>query len=179
MKKLLVVIALWPGIALSDGFQVKPGNAATPRAFPTPGTPMERANVDIYGNQQVVMVAPGGDTSFSPYGTAANTWQSCSVSNVGVTDVVIKAAGGAGVRIYVTSISCFNTAAVASSMAFKDGATQIYVGAVGNSTLDGVAYYAHALPVPLRTTTNTAFNFAMGTTATATTCCAVGYTSTN
>ncbi len=109
--------------------------------------------------------------------TPAETWQACSASNTGTSDTAIKAAVASN-RIYVTSISCFNTASVASAIAFKDGSTQIYVGGIGNSTLNGVAHWQHTLTVPLRGTVNTAFNFAMATNATATTCCAAGYIST-
>lgn len=121
--------------------------------------------VDSSGRQVVTNAPPG------------ETWSACSASNTGTSDTAIKAAVASN-RIYVTSLSCFNTAAVASSIAFKDGATQIYVGGVSNSTLQGVAYYEHSLPTPLRLTSATAFNFAMGTTATATTCCGAGYIST-
>ena len=124
-----------------------------------------QAKVDSSGRQIVTMAPPG------------EFWQSCSASNTGTSDTAIKASVASN-RIYVTSISCFNTAAVASSIAFKDGASQIYVGGISNSTLQGVAYYQTSLPVPLRLTSATAFNFAMGTTATATTCCAAGYIST-
>lgn len=105
-------------------------------------------------------------------------WQACSASNTGTSDTAIKAAVPSN-RIYVTSISCFNTATVASAMSFKDGSSQIYVGGIGNSTLQGVGYWEHSLPTPLRGTVNTAFNFAMATNATATTCCAAGFISVN
>lgn len=118
------------------------------------------------GNRTVTTNAPAGEM-----------WSNCSASNTGTSDVAIKAAVASN-RIYVTSISCFNTAAVSSSMIFKSAAASIYVGGIGNSTLQGVAYWEHSLPTPLRLNNNEAFNFAMGTTATATTCCAAGYIST-
>lgn len=106
------------------------------------------------------------------------TWQACSSAATDTSNVEIKAAVASN-RIYVTSISCDNTAAVASSIVFKDGTTQIYRGAVSSSTLAGVASFQTQLPVPLRGTVNTAFNFAMATTATSTTCCAAGFISPN
>lgn len=118
------------------------------------------------GNRLVTTNAPAGEM-----------YSNCSASNTGTSDIAIKTAIASN-RIYVTSISCFNTATVASSIAFKDGSTQIYAGGIGNSTLNGVAHWQHTLTTPLRLTSNTAFNFAMGTTATATTCCAAGYIST-
>lgn len=105
-------------------------------------------------------------------------WSACSASNTGTSDTAIKAAVAAN-RIYVTSISCFNTATVASSFEIKDGATVIYAGGISNSTLAGVAYWEHTFGVPLRGTVNTALNFDMATTATATTCCAAGFISVN
>jgi hypothetical protein len=121
--------------------------------------------------------ADTGGRVISTLAPAGETFQNCSASNTGTSDIAIKAAVASN-RIYVTSISCFNTAAVASSIVFKDGSTQIYVGGVSSSTLAGVSVYTATLPTPLRGTANTALNFAMGTTATATTCCAAGYIST-
>lgn len=118
------------------------------------------------GNRTVVTFAPTGET-----------FEECSTSNTGTSDVAIKAAVASN-RIYVTSLSCYNTSSVASSIIFKNGTTQIYVGGVSNSTLAGVGTWNQSFPVPLRTTANTALNFAMGTNSTATTCCAAGYIST-
>jgi hypothetical protein len=109
---------------------------------------------------------------------AGETWQSCTSPMTGTGDTQIKA-NVASNRIYVTNITCSNTAAVSSLIYFKDGSSTIYVGGVGSSTLQGVANYVNTLPVPLRLTSNTAFNAAMATTATSTTCCASGYISVN
>lgn len=109
---------------------------------------------------------------------AGEMWQSCTSPMTGTGDVSLKALVGSN-RIYVTNLTCSNTAAVSSLIFFKDGLTTIYVGGVGNSTLQGVANYVNTLPVPLRLTSGTAFNVAMGTTATSTTCCASGYISVN
>ena len=105
---------------------------------------------------------------------AAERWQSCSASNTGTSDTAIKALVASN-KICATSLSCFNTAAVASSIVFKSAATQIYVGGIGNSTLNGVAYWEHTLGVPICTVAGEAFNFAMGTNSTATTCCGAGF----
>lgn len=118
-----------------------------------------------------------GGRSITTLAPAGESWQSCSASNTGTTDVAIKSAVASN-RIYVTSISCFNTATVASSFQIRDGSTAMYVGGIGNSTLNGVASWSVTLPVPLRGSVNTALNFLMATNATATTCCAAGYIST-
>lgn len=106
---------------------------------------------------------------------AGESWQSCSSSNTGTSDVAIKAAVASN-RIYVTSISCYNTAAVDSAITFKDGSTAMFVGAIAKQATNGGGFSV-GLSVPLRGSVNTAFNFAMTTTATATTCCAAGYIS--
>lgn len=118
------------------------------------------------GNGRVITTgAPPGET-----------WQSCSSSNTGTSDVAIKAAVASN-RIYVTSISCFNTANVASSFQIRDGTTAIWVGGISSSSLAGVGVWGQTFTTPLRGTSNTALNFLMATTATATTCCANGYIS--
>lgn len=55
MNRFLAVIAavLIPSLAMAQ-WQVAPGQN-TPRALNTPGVVMERANVDQFGNQQVVV----------------------------------------------------------------------------------------------------------------------------
>jgi hypothetical protein len=88
-------------------------------------------------------------------------------------DVAIAAAAGAGIRNYLQTIWFKNTAAVASEIVLKDGATIIFRGHVGASMTFGE--YIRFDP-PLRTTANTALNVALLTTATATIVSAQGYT---
>lgn len=126
------------------------------------------------GDVGPIKIDPLGRLQVIPYAPPGDTLQGCSSSNTGTSDIGIIS-GIASYRIYVTSISCFNTSAVASSISFKNGSSQIYAGGIGASTTEGVGTYTATLPVPLRTSVNTAFNFAMGTTATATTCCISGY----
>jgi len=109
---------------------------------------------------------------------AGESWQACTGAITNTTQTDIKAAVASN-RIYVTSIGCNNTAAVASTLVFGDGASAIWQGAIGNSTLNGVAGYTTTFPVPLRGTVNTAFTVTLGTTATNTRCCASGYISVN
>lgn len=129
------------------------------------GTPA-RATFDILGVQVV-----------RPYSLPELTNRSCSSAATGTADTAIVAAA-ASVRTYITSISCANTSAVASAITFKDGATAAYIGAVGTQAATGGGFNT-TFPVPLRLTVNTAFNFAMVTTSTSTTCCAVYYQSSN
>jgi hypothetical protein len=108
---------------------------------------------------------------------AGESFQSCSASNTGTTDIAIKTAVASN-RIYVTSIDCSNSSAVPSQLAIKDGATIIAVGGVAAVAVTGGADHMN-FPVPLRGTSNTALNFAMTTNATSTVCCASGYVSVN
>lgn len=133
----------------------------------------------------------GSDTDFStinndadgrlyvnPYGAGAGEFfQACSSAATGTSDTAIKAAVASN-RMYITHIGCSNTAAVASAISIKDGTTIIDIGGVGTQAATG-GDFERSYIVPLRGTVNTALNFAMTTTATATTCCATGYISTN
>ena len=107
---------------------------------------------------------------------AGESWQACSAQATGVGDVPIKAAVASN-RIYVTNLNCSNDSIVPSRISFKDGSTVIAVGGIGALSTSGS--FQTTFPVPLRGTSNTALNFAMQTTSTATICCASGYISVN
>lgn len=115
--------------------------------------------------RQIVTNAPPGET-----------WQACSAAVTDTSTVDIKAAVASN-RIYVTSITCTNTANVASLLNIRDGATAIWIGGISNSTLAGVATWNQTFPVPLRGSVNTALRFNAATTLTNTYCCAAGYIS--
>jgi len=112
----------------------------------------------------------------SPYAPPGDSWAGCSVEATGTSNTQIKAAPGAGIRTYVTSISCTNDSLVPSEINFKNGTGYFYTGWVMANT--GNSGFQVTFPVPLRLTANTAFNFSMTTTGTSTFCCAAGYTST-
>lgn len=122
--------------------------------------------VDLAG-RTVVTLAP-----------ASERWSACSASNTGTSDTAIKALVASN-KICVTSLSCFNTATVASSFEIKSSGTAIYAGGISNSTLAGVAYWEHSFPTPICTAVGEALNFDMATNATATTCCGAGFITTN
>lgn len=103
--------------------------------------------------------------------------QACSAANTGTSDTPIVAAVASN-RIYVTSYVCYNTSAVASILTFKDGASAKWSDYMNVST-SAAARMNHVFPQPIRGTVNTAFNFAMTTTATSTICCVSYYTSAN
>lgn len=124
-------------------------------------------SVDQYG--RLFVNATGAERS--------QTVRACSSAATGTSDTLILAAGGAGVRTYITDISCVNTTANASEITFKDGSTAVWRGHVGASSL--IPYWNQSFTTPLRGTANTAVNFAMTITATSTICCISGFQSTN
>lgn len=115
--------------------------------------------------------APVGGASTA---SAASSWNYAGVTG-GITDtsdVTVKAAAGAGIRNYMTSIQYANTG-VASEIVVKDGSTVIWRGYAPATT---GAQSQIAFDPPLRGTANTALNVAMITTASATRVSAQGYT---
>lgn len=106
---------------------------------------------------------------------AAASWAYSGVTG-GITDtnnVEIAAAGAAGVRNYCHGIQYFNSAAVASEIVIKDGATIIWRGFAPASMTVPVSV---RFDPPLRGTAATAMNVVMITTATATRVSAQGHT---
>jgi len=107
---------------------------------------------------------------------AGESWQACTGAITDTTQTAIKAAVASN-RIYITSIGCNNSSAVASALVFQDASTAIWQGAITAAATNGS--YTMTFPVPLRGTVNTALNVTLGTTATNTRCCAAGYISVN
>ena len=88
-------------------------------------------------------------------------------------DSAIIAAGGAGIRNYITSLTASNTSASDVRVDFKDGTTVVmsfYLAASGGGA-------AHVMPVPIRGTANTAFNAALSAAVTDVRVSAQGYRS--
>jgi len=112
-------------------------------------------------------------TTLAPTG---ETWQACTGAITDTTQTAIKAAVASN-KIYITSIGCNNSSAVASTLVFQDASTAIWQGAITAAATNGS--YTMTFPVPLRGTVNTALNVTLGTTATNTRCCAAGYISVN
>jgi len=96
---------------------------------------------------------------------------SAAITNT--ADNAVTAAGGAGIRSYCTGVQVFSGSATATQVVLKDGSTVIWRGYLPAS--------ATAAPVqcvfnpPIRTTANTALNFACITTGTSTIVSAQGY----
>jgi hypothetical protein len=82
---------------------------------------------------------------------------------VNTTDVVLAAAAGAGLRRYITSLTMSNNSATATEVVLKDGSTVIWRGHLPANAVNVAVSFEN----PLRTTANTALNFACITTAAA------------
>ena len=109
-----------------------------------------------------------------PYALPGTTWQYAGPTG-GITDTAddaIQAAGGAGVRHYLTSLTVINShATVGTEVVIKDGSTVIhrgYAAAAGGG-------YTLTFPTPLRGTAATALNVACITTGSATVVSASGF----
>lgn len=158
-------------IKLEDGTPVS-GDAGIQPLYvrqdtPTAGTGANGrygyAAVDSLNRQQVV---------WSPNATLS---KGCSSAATTTADTQILANAGGAIRYYITSITCANTSAVASEVVFKDGTTAVWRGGIGTAAATGGDYKFDFGVAPLRLSANTAFQFAMTTTATSTTCCANGF----
>lgn len=110
-----------------------------------------------------------------PYALPGQTWSYAAASGgiTNTTDVVLRAAGGAGVRNYLTSLQVTNESATATEVVIKDGAAVIW-----RDVFDGDGPKAGSVirfDPPLRGSANTALNVACITTGTKTYVNAQGY----
>lgn len=105
-------------------------------------------------------------------------FSTCGTATATTADVAMKAAAGAGVRNYVTGISCKNTSATtATSLDFKDGTTAIAAGGIAQMATASPGSFTMTFNTPLRGSANTAVNFATNVSTTSVVCCATGFTS--
>ena len=166
MKHLAKFLALMLGLAALPAFAAAPpyvqNNSIATTLNSNNGYPGS-GSVDALGRQ------------FTNYAPTALISRGCSSTATGTADTQILANPGAGIRYYITAISCANTSAVASEIVIKEGSTAIWRGGIGTQAATGGGYQANFDLAPLRMGANTVLNFAMTTTATSTTCCANGY----
>lgn len=126
------------------------------------------------GDTADLMTTVQGVLAVRPYTIPELEWSYASAAGgvVNTTDVVLAAAAGAGLRRYIVSMGLSNNSATATEVVLKDGATVIWRG-----HLPANAPNLHIdFGTPLRTTANTALNFACITTAAAVYVNAQGYT---
>ena len=91
---------------------------------------------------------------------------------INTTDVILAAAAGAGLRRYITALTLSNPSAVATEVVLKDGATVIWRGHLPANAVNVPVAFQN----PLKTTANTALNFACITTGAAVYVNAQGFT---
>lgn len=98
-----------------------------------------------------------------PYAIPQADWQfACSAAITNTSDVVVKAAGAAGIKNYITGFQFINTNATATEIVLKDGTTVIWRGYAPANMIDTIAVQ---FATPLQGTAATAVNFACITTA--------------
>lgn len=106
-----------------------------------------------------------------PYSIPELEWQSTG-TKIDTTDLVVKAAAGAGLKNYMTGLQYQNNSAVASLIVIKQGSTEIWRGnAPANMGVPAIIPFK----TPLQTVANAAFNVALLTTGTSTAINAQGY----
>lgn len=91
---------------------------------------------------------------------------------INTTDVILAAAAGAGLRRYITALTLSNPSAVATEVVLKDGTTVIWRGHLPANAVNVPVAFQN----PLKTTANTALNFACITTGAAVYVNAQGFT---
>jgi hypothetical protein len=92
---------------------------------------------------------------------------------VNTTDVVLTAAGAAGIRNYITHLDLINRAAVETEFVIKDGASTVIWRTSLPASMTIAAEFN--FPTPLKGTAATALNAACVTTGAAVRCNAQGY----
>lgn len=148
-------------------------NGVTPTASPvlTAGLSLSTVPAAAIANGKTVSIPVTGDQQVIVHqdGDPTNEWQASSGTTplAVATSTTLKAAGGSGIRNYVTAIQCYNNSAtVATTVSILDGASVIWTGYLPATTA--------ALPVvpvqvvfrtALKGTAATAMNIQLGTTA--------------
>jgi hypothetical protein len=92
-----------------------------------------------------------------PYSIPEGDWSTPAAGVTSTTaDVILKAAGAAGIKNYLTAIQVANTNATATEIVIKDGSSVIWrCYAPANFSMTNIIF-----PSPLKTTAATALNFA-------------------
>lgn len=157
------VSATSAGDIAHDG--VDSGNPVKVGAYATSSEPTAVASAD-----RVNLIADlVGKLITLPYANPEN-FLSGTASATDTSNTAVIAAQAAGVRIYVTQISVYNSSATDTFVTIKDGTTSLYVlpaPAAGGCVI--------TLPAPLKTTAATALNFASGASVTTMYVSASGY----
>lgn len=115
----------------------------------------------VQGDACDAFMTTAGQQVQKPYGTAENDWQYAAAAG-GITastaDVVIKTAGAASIRNYITSITIASEPLVAATeLVIKEGATVIWRTKIPTT---GMALTHIEFPTPLKGAAATALNVA-------------------
>ncbi len=117
-----------------------------------------------------------GIDSIMPYTLPASLVRGSTSAITGTSDTSVIAAGGSGVRNYITSLSIINShATVGTVVELKTATTVIWRGYAGPNG----GGFAITFPAPLRGGSNEAINCAAVTTGANVYCSAAGFSSTN
>lgn len=129
------------------------------------------AGVNTNGDYANLLCDVAGRTYVNAYGTSVGNF--IDPASAVVTDTssgnIIIAAGGAGVRYYITEFTITNTSGVATLVTITDGTTSWYLMAEAGKTMH------YTFQVPKRTAANAAVTFTCATTASSTRVMANGY----
>lgn len=128
----------------------------------------------VAGDINALTCGSGFGVVTSPYAPNDLLWQNATATGgiTTTTDFAMKAEAGASIRNYVASCTFANSAATATEVVIKDGATVMWRGYLGASApMVNVVFNT-----PLKGTANTAINVAAITTAAAVHASCQGYT---
>ena len=183
------VVALSPNSPLVSvttvGTLTTLANGQTAHSSASTGSPVRVAGrvntaVDttlVAGDASDFFMTTSGAVVQKPFSAPELDWQFAGAAGgiINTTDVVLKAAGAAGVRNYLTGISVQNASAtVSTEVVVKDAATVIWRGFVGTSAILNSAVSV-PFPTPLRGSAAAALNVACITTGAAVYVNAQGY----
>lgn len=156
---------------MADNVGITTGADATIATDDVGGVQYQRVKLDIGGDGATSPVILGNPLPVQS--DTANQWQAVTAAKTDTADTAIKAAAGASVRNYITSLTVTNShATVGTVVEVKDGSTVIHRGYAAPAG----GGYAVQFPTPLKGTANTAVNVANITTGSNTYVSMSGYT---
>lgn len=158
----------WKAVTLVSptGVPVSLTNPQTAGARGATATPTAVTN----GQTVALMADKSGKLITKPYAPDDLDWQSF-VSIATSTEATVKAAGGAGVRTYVTGISCANGAATVNTINVRDGLAGTTVAVIALAASDSISWN---FATPLKGTANTVLTWQLSA-ATAVFCTFTGF----
>ena len=129
----------------------------------------------VAGDVATLQMTTSKQLVFKEFSPAELDWQYATpIASpiINTSAVALKATAGAGIRNYLTGLTYFNTAAIASIITIQDGSTVIWTGYAPASMTNCINVQ---FLTPLKGTANAAMNVVMNTTATNTFVSAQGF----